>query len=257
MENVSFMTFLIVCPLVGLAGFVDSIAGGGGLISLPAYLLAGLPPVVASATNKVSAFMGASVSFINYIKKGFVKIKFVIPCCLVAVVCSGIGAKIQTLVPDYYLKVFMLIALPITLIIILNKKSLDKEGDDIIEIGLKEILLGIIISAIMGFYDGFYGPGCGTFLLLFFVNIVKMNIKNANGTAKAINWATNCGSLLFFVSAGKAIILLGIIAGICNMVGSYLGSNLFVKKGVNIARPIMVIVMLIFIIKLLIEFLVK
>ena len=253
--DISIITLLIVCPIVGLAGFVDSIAGGGGLISLPAYLIAGLPPIVASATNKVSAFMGATVTLINYTRNGFVKFKIAIPCSFLALVCAGFGAKIQTLIPENFLKIFMLIALPITLIIILNKKSLEPKDDGIIEIGLKEMLLSLAIASVMGFYDGIYGPGCGTFLLIAFVNIVRLNIKEANGVAKAINWATNCGSLIYFLSAGKAILLLGIIAGLCNMVGSYIGSNLFAKKGVSIARPIMIVVMIIFIIKILLELL--
>lgn len=256
-NDISLITYLIVCPLVGLAGFVDSIAGGGGLISLPAYLIAGLPPVVASATNKVSAIMGATVSLANYSRKGFVKLKITIPCCLAAILCSSAGAKIQTLIPQDILKVFMLVALPVTLIFILNKKSLEPKNDGIIEIGLREILLAIAISIAMGFYDGLYGPGTGTFLLIFFVNIVGMNIKDANGAAKAINWATNFGAAIIFIRSGIPYITLGLCAGICSMMGSYIGSNLFAKKGVNIARPIMIIVMIIFILKIAIEFLMK
>lgn len=257
MNNISIITYLIVCPLVGLAGFVDSIAGGGGLISMPAYLIAGLPPVTASATNKLSAIMGATVAFGNYTRKGFVKIKLAIPCCVAAVVCSSIGAKFQTLIPEDYLRIFMLVALPVTLIIILNKKSLEPDGDGVFEIGLKEILLSILIAIVMGIYDGLYGPGTGTFLLIFFVNVVKLNIKDANGVSKAINWATNLGASIYFIKAGIPLITLGICAGCCNMIGSYIGSSLFAKKGVGIARPIMIVVMLIFIIKILFEILIK
>lgn len=253
-NDVSIITFLIVCPLVALAGFVDSIAGGGGLISLPAYLIAGVPPITASATNKLSAFMGATVSLGNYARKGFVKLKLAIPTCVVAVGFSSLGAKLQTLIPEYYLKIFMLIALPVTLIFILNKKSLEPKNDGIIEIGLKEILFSLFIAMVMGIYDGLYGPGTGTFLLIFFVNIVKMNIRDSNGISKAINWATNCGSLIYFFRSGLPIFTLGIIAGCCNMLGCYIGSTLFVKKGVHITRPIMIIVMLIFIVKILLEF---
>lgn len=255
--NVTLLTYLIACPFAGLGGFVDSIAGGGGLISLPGYMIAGLSPHVASATNKISGFMGTSVAFGNYIKKGFVKIKTSIPCCIVALIFSSLGAKLQTWIPDNYLKIFMLIALPCTLLFILNKKSLESKNEGSIEFTAKEIFLALIISALLGIYDGAYGPGTGTFLLLFFVNIVKMNIKEANGLAKAINWATNAGALLTFISSGLAIIPLGIAAGVCGMLGNYIGSNLFAKKDAKIARPIMIIVMIIFIIKLIVEFVVK
>ena len=253
MLNFDLKTYFIICPLVFLAGFVDSIAGGGGLISLPAYLLGGLPPIVASATNKLSAGMGATVTFINYFRNGFVRLKLAIPSFLIAILFAGVGAKIQIFIPEYYLKVFMLVALPITLIIILNKKSLEPCDDEVKVFTIKEYIKVMIIAMVLGIYDGLYGPGCGTFLLLAFVNFVKMNIKEANGLAKAINWGTNIGSLCIFLLAGKTLIMLGVVAGICNMIGSYLGSNLFAKKGVKVARPIMIIVMILFIIKIILE----
>ena len=124
-----------------------------------------------------------------------------------------------------------------------------------IEFGPKEYIISLIISIILGFYDGIYGPGTGTFLLIAFVKFVKMNIKEANGLAKAINWGTNIGALYIFLTSGVAMVTRGVLAGACNMVGSYLGSSLFAKKGVGIARPIMIIVMIIFIIKVALELL--
>ena len=100
--QINLMTYIIACPLVFLAGFVDSIVGGGGLISLPGYLIAGLPPIMASATNKLSAFAGASVSFTRYIKKGYVDFKLAIPCIFTAMMFSSIGARVQIMIPDDY-----------------------------------------------------------------------------------------------------------------------------------------------------------
>lgn len=253
MQNVSIITYLIVCPFVFLAGFVDSIGGGGGLISLPGYLIAGLPPVVASATNKLSAFMGTSVAFANYTKKGFVRLKVAIPASIFAIVFSSLGAKVQTMIPENVLKVFMLIALPLSLLIMLNKNAFKMQINLITHFGRKEYIEVFIISSVMGFYDGIYGPGCGTFLILLFVNVVGMTLKESNGLAKAINLATNIGALLYFIKVGLPIFSLGIVAGIFNMIGCYIGSNLFAKKGNGITRPIMIIVMLIFMIKIIFE----
>lgn len=250
---ITLKQIIIICPLVGLAGFVDSIAGGGGLISLPAFLIAGVPPITASATNKLSAFMGATVSFTNYIKKGFVNIIAAIPCVICALIFSSFGAKVQVGIPENYLRIFMLIALPITLLFILRKKSLSDNNNQDFKYDKIAMIKAIFISCVLGFYDGLYGPGTGTFLLLFFVNVVKMKLKDANGMSKAINWSTNAGALMYFFYSGKVIVPLAIMAGICNMTGAYLGSNLFAKKGVNIARPIMITVMIIFIIKVVIE----
>lgn len=249
----SIISFLIICPIAGLAGFVDAIAGGGGLISLPGYLITGLPPVTASATNKLSAFMGATVSFTNYIKNGFVNFKLALPSIAVAILFSSLGARVQMMFDEYYLKIFMLIALPLTLIFILNKKSLKPKNIENINLTPKIYLMALFISAILGFYDGVYGPATGTFLLIFFVKMVGINIKEANGLAKAINWATNVGALVSFLQSGRVLIILGLVSGLCNMIGSYLGSTLFLKKGVDVARPIMITVMTIFIVRIILE----
>ena len=122
--EINIFTYLIACPLVFLAGFVDAIAGGGGLISLPGYLIAGLPPITASATNKLSAGMGATVAFGNYLKNGLVNMKLSVPCVIIAMIFSSLGARVQMMIPEHFLKIFMLIALPVTLIIVLNKEAL-------------------------------------------------------------------------------------------------------------------------------------
>lgn len=251
--ELNIKTFLIACPLVFLAGFVDSIAGGGGLISIPGYLIAGLPPVTASATNKLSAGMGATVATTHYFQKGFIKLKLVIPCIITAMVFSSFGARVQMMIPENYLKIFMLVALPLTLLLVLNKETLRSKNIFDIKLTKRVYSLALFISAMMGFYDGIYGPATGTFLMIFFVKVVEMNIRESNGTAKAINWATNMGALVLFLMSGKVIVSLGLAAGACNMIGNYLGAKLFIKKGVDVARPIMITVMLIFIIKIVLE----
>lgn len=253
--EINLFTYIIACPLVFLAGFVDSIAGGGGLISLPGYLIAGLPPVMASATNKLSAGMGATVSFGNYLKNGFVNLKLAAPCIVTAMIFSSIGARVQMMIPEHYLKVFMLIALPLTLLLVLNKESLKSKSIFSTKLTAKVYAQAIFVSSVMGLYDGLYGPATGTFLLIFFVKMVGMTIKESNGISKAINWATNMGALVLFISSGRVLLPLGITCGLFNMLGNYLGSNLFMKKGVDIARPIMIIVMVVFMIRIALELL--
>lgn len=253
--EINIFTYIIACPLVFLAGFVDAIAGGGGLISLPGYLIAGLPPIMASATNKLSAGMGATVSFGNYLRNRLVNFKLAVPCVTVAMIFSSIGARVQIMIPEYYLKIFMLVALPITLIIVLNKEALRPKLFFGTKITKTVLIKSLIISMVLGFYDGLYGPATGTFLLIFFVKIIGMNIKEANGIAKAINWATNIGALILFISSGRVLLSLGIVCGLFNMLGNYLGSNLFMKKGADVVRPIMIAVMIIFIIRITVELL--
>ena len=161
----------------------------------------------------------------------------------------------QTMIPEYYLKIFMLIALPVTLLFVLNKESLKSKTIFNIKLSKKVYFQSFIVSAIMGFYDGIYGPATGTFLLIFFVKLVGMNIKEANGIAKAINWGTNLGALVLFMSSSVVVISLGIVCGLFNMLGNYLGSSFFMKKGVDVVRPIMIIVMVIFMIRIVFELL--
>ena len=253
--EINSITYLIVCPFVFLAGFVDSIAGGGGLISIPGYLIAGLPPVTASATNKISAGMGASVSLINYIKNKFVNFHLAAPCVIMAVIFSYIGAKVQMMIPEEILKIILLVALPITMLIVLNKESLKDNNTKDVVLTKKVYLLSMLVSMALGFYDGIYGPATGTFLLIFFVKIVGMNIREANGLTKMINFSTNMGALISFLMSGKALIILGIVAGLFNMLGNYFGSHLFLKKGADIARPIIIVVMLIFVVRIILELL--
>ena len=253
--NVDLCTFLIACPFVFLAGFVDAIAGGGGLISLPGYLIAGLSPIAASATNKLSAGMGSTVANANYFKNGLINFRLAIPCIFIAMIFSSFGARVQMMIPEHYLKIFMLIALPFTMILVLNKETLKSKNIFKIKLTKRVYVLSFLVSALIGLYDGLYGPATGTFLLIFFVKIVGMNIKEANGISKAINFATNMGALILFLLSGKVLIALGLVAGICNMLGNYLGSKLFLKKGVDIVRPIMISVMTIFVIKIVLELL--
>lgn len=243
--------FLIICPLVFLAGFVDSIAGGGGLISLPAYMIAGVPTHSAIATNKLSSSMGTSISVFRYGKNGYIPWKQAIFCAVSAFLGSNLGAKLSLLIADDILKIIMLFMLPITAIFVLGKKTLDVEREPLSEI--KTILLSMLVAVVIGAYDGFYGPGTGTFLILFLTVIAHMNLKNANGIAKAINFSSNISALVVFLINGKAIIPLGLTAGLFSILGNYVGSKIFDKKGVIAVKPVMVGVLGIFFLKVLFE----
>lgn len=243
--------FLIICPLVFLAGFVDSIAGGGGLISLPAYMIAGVPAHNAIATNKLSSSMGTSITVFRYGKNGYIPWKQAIFCAISAFTGSNAGAKLSLLIADDILKIIMLFLLPITAIFVLSKKSLDVARQPHSEV--KTILLSMLVAIVIGAYDGFYGPGTGTFLILFLTVIAHMNLQNANGVAKAINFSSNISALVVFLINGKAIIPLGLTAGLFSILGNYIGSRIFDKKGVIAVKPVMLGVLGIFFVKVLFE----
>ncbi len=249
----SILTYVIVCLMVGIAGFVDSIAGGGGLITLPVYMMTGLPVHNCLATNKMSSSMGTCIATAKYASKGFVPWKiapFCIPCAFAG---SAIGANIALVISDGPFKILMLIILPLTGLYVLFKKDLSPAGE---ELDFKiTLFLSMLIAFLIGIYDGFYGPGTGTFLILLLTGIAKMKLERANGLTKVINLSTNIAALTVFLINGQVILPLGIAAGCCNIIGNYIGAARFEKGGSKIARPIILLVLAIFMIKVVSELL--
>ena len=249
----ALLQYLIVCPLVGLAGFVDAIAGGGGLISLPAYLIAGLPTQAALATNKMSACMGATIAAGKYAKSGFIPWKTAIPCVLFAMLGSNLGAQIVLLIDDYYFKRLMLVILPLTALYIYRNKVMAQERPALPF--WQTAIIGSAVSFAIGIYDGFYGPGTGVFLILLLTSLAHYGLKEANGLCKAINWTTNVSSLAVFLMNGRVLLPLGLTAGLFSIAGSYLGARPFEKKGAQSVKPLMLVVVAIFFVKVLVEIL--
>lgn len=251
--SAALLQYLIVCPLVGLAGFVDAIAGGGGLISLPAYLIAGLPTQAALATNKMSACMGATIAAGKYAKSGFIPWKTAIPCVLFAMLGSSLGARIVLLIDDYYFKRLMLVILPLTALYIYRSKVMAQERPALPF--WQTAIIGSAVSFAIGVYDGFYGPGTGVFLILLLTSLAHYGLKEANGLCKAINWTTNVSSLAVFLMNGRVLLPLGLTAGLFSIAGSYLGARTFEKKGAQSVKPLMLVVVAIFFVKVLLEIL--
>lgn len=250
--QIELWQFLIVCPLVFLGGFVDAIAGGGGLISLPAYMIAGLPVHHSIATNKLSSSMGTTIATARFAKKGFIPFKQALFCIGCAFIGSACGARIALLISDHYFKIIMLVILPITAYYVTKDKAL-KDNSTASLSTQKTIVLSMLVALIIGVYDGFYGPGTGTFLLLFLTGVAQMKLNEANGITKVINLSTDIASLVVFLINGKVIILLGLVAGCFGIVGNYLGAKIFVKNGAKIVKPIMITVLVIFFIKIITE----
>lgn len=250
--NLTPKTFIIVCPFLFLAGFVDSIGGGGGLISLPAYLIAGLPVHQAIATNKMSSTFGTTLATIRFIKNRLVNFRIAVLSVLLAVIGASIGANLSLLVPEKIMHYILFIVLPVSAFIVLNKQ-LFKESDtgDTVIPNLCMYLTAAASAFIIGLYDGFYGPGTGTFLIISFTVFAKMSIRSANAHAKVINLTSNVTSLVVFLFNGQIILPLGFAAAVCHMAGSYLGSGLVLAKGAKIVRPIIIIVLFLLLLKIL------
>ena len=244
---------IIICPLVFIAGYIDAIAGGGGLVSLPAYMITGLPVHQCVATNKMSAFMGTSVATVKYAKNRFIPWKTAVFCVPCALAGSAIGASIALMISDRILKLIMLIIIPLTGWYVLTRKG---EFSSKRELSFRvTVIISALIAFVIGIYDGFYGPGTGTFLIILLTGIVGMDITKANGLTKAINWSTNIAALTVFLINGQVLIPIGLIAGFFNIAGNYIGAVGFQKNGAQIARVVMIFVLVIFFVKLMIDLL--
>ncbi len=254
--DIGLQTYLIVCPLVFLSGFVDAVAGGGGLISVPAYMIAGLPAHTSIATNKLSAAMGTSLATFKLWKAGNIPWKKAIVCIIAAIFGGSLGAKLALMVSaDLFMKL-MLVIIPLTAIYIMRTKSMDRPADeeDAEDAGsAKYMVLAAAIAFVIGAYDGFYGPGTGTFLILLLSGLAKFKLGEANGVAKAINLTTNLSSLAVYLMNAKVLIPLGLAAGLFALAGNYIGVNLFMEKGSKIVKPLMITVMVIFFIRIISE----
>jgi uncharacterized membrane protein YfcA len=246
--ELSLTAFFIVCPLTFLAGFVDSIAGGGGLISLPAYLLAGLPMHFALGTNKLSSTMGAITASIRYYRNRFVDLFLCIPSIAAALIGSSLGSSLTLIVNESWLQKLLLIVLPVTAFFVLRNKHFN---DEAIPLPRRQALVfSIIISFVIGGYDGFFGPGTGTFLILLYTGLVKLDPRTASGNAKFVNTASNLGALAVFLINGRAILPLGLCAGVFSIVGSFLGSGLAIKKGAKMIRYFILAVLALLFVKI-------
>lgn len=242
---------MIVCPLVFLGGFVDAIAGGGGLLTLPAYLLAGLPPHMATATNKCSSIFGTGIATYRFMKEKKVYYLVAISSAILALFGSYLGASLNIVLDERYLEWVLVFAIPIIAVIVLLKKEIGKEIQ--VEQFTKRqlVIRSLEIGFIIGIYDGFLGPGTGTFLILAYCIIMKFDMVTASGNAKVVNLASNFAAFVTFAMHGSILWHIGIVAAVFGIVGNYLGAGLAVKKGARVIKPMFVVVLVLLLTKMI------
>ena len=243
--------FLIVCPMLFLAGLVDSIGGGGGLISLPAYLFAGLPVHMAIATNKLSSACGTTLSTARFIRKGLVNFRLAVPSVIAAVLGSSLGANLSLRVSEDVMKYVLFAVLPAAAFVVLNRHLFKDSGRHAAVADRRTLLVCLVSAFVIGMYDGFYGPGTGTFLIIAFTVFARMTVGSANAQAKVINLTTNVTSLAVFLLNGQVLFPLGLAAAACNMAGNWVGSGLALSRGTKIVRLVILIVLALLLAKIL------
>ncbi|MGZ4164266.1 MAG: sulfite exporter TauE/SafE family protein [Tumebacillaceae bacterium] len=240
MSHVSLQVILLLVAVGFVASFVDSVVGGGGLIALPALLLTGLPPQVVLGTNKLAGTMSSCTSTISFIRSGkvdFQLVKYLFPLSLIG---SAAGVFVVKLIPSESLKPLVIVMLVLVTIYTLFKKNW---GDKSTYQGMtkKIAVLGAITALGMGFYDGFFGPGTGSFLLFIFLTI-GFDFVGAAGNGKVLNFGSNIAALITFMSLGLVNFTYGIPMGLAMIAGAIVGSRVAIRKGASYVRPLFITV---------------
>jgi uncharacterized membrane protein YfcA len=221
------------------AGFIDSIAGGGGLLALPAILLAGAPPVTALATNKLQGMFGTASAAIHYARAGQVDLKRQLGPALIAAIAAGLGALLASRLPAEAIRA----ALPVLLIAVALYFGLRRglSDDDRAERIRPETFNATAVPG-LAFYDGVLGPGTGSFYMLAFVGLRGHGLLKATAHTKLLNFASNIGSMAVFALVASPWWLVGLCMGAAQFAGAQLGSRLAVRIGARLIRPLLVTV---------------
>ena len=227
----------ILFSVAVVAGFINTVAGGGGLVSIPALMWAGLPPTVVLGTNKLQACGGSFSASYYFVRKGVVKLSEM----KLAIACAFSGSILGTIavqqVDTAILKsIIPFLILGIGAYFLFSKKITAEDNKQL----LQPMLFSFTIALALGFYDGFFGPGVGSFLTLAFVSLAGHDLIKATAHAKVLNFSSNIAALISFALAGKVLWLLGACMLLGQAVGATLGSKLVINKGVKFIRPLMV-----------------
>ncbi len=247
--------FLFLAISGFIAAFIDASVGGGGLISTPALLALGLPVPMALGTNKLAASMGALASFLSFWRAGKISRKMALSFMPISAIGSALGAYVVYLLPEALMKNIIVTLLVIVAIYTYQRKDWGDTGT-ISKLGLGALLGSAAMALGLGFYDGFFGPGTGSFLIFGFL-FLGFDFVTAAGNAKALNFASGIGALASFAYSGSVIWSYGLLMGIFMIAGALAGSRLAIRKGAAYVRPLYLLVTTVLIGKQVYEILFK
>ncbi len=244
------ITLSALVGVAAIAGFVDAIAGGGGLLSIPALLWAGLPPLQALGTNKLQAVFGSFAASLNFIRQGQISLRPLVLTLILTFLGSGLGTWAVQQIDSQVLRDL----LPILLIgfatyFLVSPRVGDTDAHQRISLPLFGLSAGFGI----GFYDGFFGPGTGSFFTLAAVLLLGFNLTKASAHARLLNFTSNLASLLAFAWGGHLLWTLGLCMALGQFAGAWAGSHLVIRHGSTLVRPLLVIISLVMALKLLLD----
>ena len=236
-------TLLLLCAFSMAAGFVDAVVGGGGLIQLPAALLLmpGVPFPTLLGTNKFASFFGTSMAVQRYSRHVKIDWHAIAPAAVAAFLFAFLGSRAVTLLNPAILRPLVLILLVVVAIYVFLVKDLGLIHQPK-HAPRKTRWIALAIGSLLGFYDGFFGPGMGSFLIFAFVGLLGFDFLSASASAKAINWCTNLASIIYFASTDQILYGIGLAMAASNVLGATLGTQLAIKKGSRFVRVFFLII---------------
>lgn len=242
-------TVIFLCVAGFFAAAVDSIAGGGGLISLPAIIAAGVSPHLALGTNKFASTCASLTSTLKFAKSQkitFNLVKYQIPCTILG---SALGVQTVLKVDEKFLNVLIVVLVFTVAIYTIFKKDFGQVDRQQV-ITRRKIIFGMVFAFALGFYDGFFGPGTGSFLIFLFISIYGFDFTVAAGNGKILNFVSNIVSLILFALGGKIVYLVGIPMAISMIFGAWVGTHIAITNGAKVIKPIFITIALLLIVKL-------
>jgi len=250
MDYLSIEIFSVLFGLAIFAGFVDAIAGGGGLITVPALLWTGIPPLNALATNKLQGCFGSGTASYRFWRKGHINLSELLWPVALTFIGAALGTWfVQYIHNDWLNQIIPILLIGVALYFALSPSLKDLDGQQLISIGAFGLTGGLIV----GFYVGFFGPGTGSFFFAAIVLLLGWGAKRATGATKLLNFTSNIASLIFFAAGGQVFWVLGLAMGAGQIIGAWLGSHIAIKHGSKLIKPLVVVTSIALSIKLLYE----
>lgn len=248
-----FCDLLFICPLLFLAGVIDGVAGGGGIISLPSYIMTGMPLNFAYGCNKMQSCFGTAASLAKYAKSRFVDMKIALVTSLTAILGSFLSTRIMLSLSESTIKVIIGAAMCFIIVLTLLVNRMKGGEKTKVEASVKNLLLGLLAGVVLGLYDGFFGPGGGTVAMMIFVLFFGYDIRVGSGNGKIVIVISNFIALVNYVAEGCILYQIAIPATVCNIIGSYIGATLAVKHGRGIVKKFLLLVVVVLILQSLLK----
>ena len=248
MPELALQLLLLLFLAALLAGFIDAIAGGGGMVTLPAMLLAGIPPLQALGTNKLQSLFGSASASWSYARHGHVDLRAQLPMALAAAAGAVLGALLASRVPADWLKLglpFLLVGIALYFALKPDIGAVERHRR------VSPFVFGLTFVPAIGLYDGIFGPGTGSFLMLGFVALAGFGILKATAHTKFLNFGSNVGAFAVFVCTGAVLWKVGLAMGAGQFLGAQLGSRFAMRHGTRVIKPLLVTVSILLAVRLL------